>query len=250
MTTAEVTVTVEANQPPRVEITSVGGVVNGGEAVMLGARASDPEAGGLQYEWSGGGSFEDTSAKDTTWTAPSATNAVQTFTLTLTATDELDLKATDSVEVTVPAVNEKPTFPDTEDGERSVDEGTDIGARVGDPMAAIDGENDTLVYSLQGMDAASFDIDQIGQITVADGTKLDYEVKSGYAVEVAVSDGRDEEGEIDDAIDITLPVTISVRDVEEVGVVGFSAQGLRVGEEVSVKVFGTRTTTRRRIPQA
>ncbi len=237
VTTVEVTVTVEANQPPRVEITSVGGVVNGGEAVMLGARASDPEAGGLQYEWSGGGIFADGSVKDAEWTAPAASDVDQTFTLTLTATDELGLTASDSVEFIVPAFNRVPIFPDEESGERDVDEGTVVGAKVGVPVAATDEDGDPLTYTLEGKDAALFNVDDTGQISVAAGTTLDYEAKVEYAVEVAITDGRDEEGEIDDAIDITLSVTIRVRDVEEVGAVGFSAQGLRVGEEVRVGVL-------------
>ena len=75
---------------------------------MLGARASDPEAGGLQYEWSGGGIFADGSVKDAEWTAPAASDVDQTFTLTLTATDELGLTASDSVEFIVPCIQPSP----------------------------------------------------------------------------------------------------------------------------------------------
>ena len=227
VTTVEATVTVKANQPPRVEITTVGGVVKGGEAVMLEARASDPEAGELRYEWSGGGKFEDDSAKDTTWTAPPANDKVQKFTLTLTATDELGLTASSSLKLTVPALNRDPDFPGSRSNERNVNEGAVEGEKVGAPVTATDADKDPLVYTLEGVDAASFDIDAKGQITVLAGTTLDYEVKSVYEVAVAVSDGLNEAGEIDHAIDITLPVTIRVRDVEEVGAVGFSAQGLR-----------------------
>ena len=132
----------------------------------------------------------------------------------------------------MPAFNRVPIFPDEESGERDVDEGTVVGAKVGVPVAATDEDGDPLTYTLEGKDAALFNVDDTGQISVAAGTTLDYEAKVEYAVEVAITDGRDEEGEIDDAIDITLSVTIRVRDVEEVGAVGFSAQGLRVGEEV------------------
>ena len=248
VTTADVAATVRANQAPSVEVTTKDGVVKGGGTVKLGATVSDAEAGEVGYQWLGGGSFGDESAKDTVWTAPAPVESAQTLTLTLTATDELGLTDSDSVEVTVPAANKKPTFPESEEGERGLDEGAGAGAEVGDPVAATDGDDDTLTYWLGGADAASFDIDGTGQITVAAGTTLDYEVKSEYSVEVSVSDGKNEAGDVDNTADATLDVTISVGDVEEAGVVVFSPEELKVGEEVRVSVqdpdnYGPSNTT-------
>ena len=235
-TTADVEVTVRANQAPTVKITTKGGVVKGDETVMLEAGVSDPEAGALTYKWSGGGSFKDDSAKDITWTAPSAKAKVQEFTLTLTATDELGLTASDSVEITVPASNRAPVFPGLRNNERNVNEGAIEGAKVGAPVTATDPDGNTLTYALEGVDAASFDINAKGQITVSAGTTLDYEVKPVYEVSVTVSDGLNEAGEIDQAVDSTLPITIHIGDVEEDGVVTFSPQALRVGDEVRANV--------------
>ncbi len=236
VTTAEVAATVRANQAPTVEIKTTADTLKGGETVMLGARVLDPENGVVRNQWSGGGIFQDASAKDTGWTAPDATNEVQIFTLTLTATDEVGLTASDSVVFTVPASNQKPTFSGSEMGIRSVDEGTASGVSIGAPVAAVDADQDTLTYTLGGVDAASFDIDGAGQISVAVGTTLDYEVKREYAVDVSVSDGRDKAGEIDHSVDTSLPVRISVGDEEEAGVVTFYSSELRVGEEVRVGV--------------
>lgn len=235
-TVEDVVVTVHANQSPNVEVMTEDRVVKGGETVTLSAKVSDPEMGALSFQWSGTGSFADASAKDTTWTVPLATDVVQTFTLTLTATDELGLMASDSVKVTLPAANQKPKFPSTEDGERSMDENVSVGTRVGAAVTAMDADSDSLTYSLAGVDASSFDIDGTGQITVAAGATLDYEVKSIYQVTVQVSDGRNEAGEIDHAVDASLPARITVRDVEEVGTVIFSPNTFRVGEEVRVSV--------------
>ena len=236
MTTTDVAVTVFANQPPTVDVTTGDGVVKGGEVVTLSAKASDPEKGALSFQWSGPGIFEYPSMKDTRWVGPIATDAVQTLRLTLTVTDELGLKASDSVALSLSAANENPKFPGTEDGERSIDEGVTGGTRVGAAVTAIDADKDKLSYSLVGADAASFDIDGTGQITVAAGATPDYEAQSTYKVTVQVSDGRDKAGKVDSAVDASLPVRISVKDVEEVGIVTFSPNTLRVGEEVRVSV--------------
>ena len=236
ITTADVRVTVRANQAPTVEITTKVGMVKGGETVMLGATVTDPEGGELTYQWSGEGGFADDSAKDTAWTAPAATGVEQIITLTLTVADELGLTDSDNIQVTVPAANADPTFPDTEDGERVLDEGAGVGARVGGPVTAMDGDNDTLIFSLGGVDATSFEIDGTGQISVAEGTTLDFEAKREYSVEVSVSDGQDEDGDMDHTVDASLTVRISVGDVEEAGKLTFFSDELRVGEEVRVGV--------------
>ena len=112
--TAEVQVTVLANQAPTVSAIATPGAVGGGGTVALDGTATDPEGDGLSYVWSsdGGGTFADDSALDTTWTAPAATQTEQVVNLTLTVTDDGDgfLSATAEVQVTVlTSANQAPT---------------------------------------------------------------------------------------------------------------------------------------------
>ena len=92
---------------------------------------------------------------------------------------------------------------DTETAERMVEENTAAGENVGGPVAAMDADDDTLTYALSGTDAASFDIDNMGQIKVSMGTMLDYETRTTYMVTVTATDGAG----ATDTIDVTITVT-------------------------------------------
>ena len=80
---------------------------------------------------------------------------------------------------------------------------------VGSPVTAtdLDPNEDPLIYTLGGTDAASFTVRDDGQIEVGAGTKLDYETKQTYTVTVRAADSY---GESD-----TIMVTITVTDVDE-----------------------------------
>ena len=99
--------------------------------------------------------------------------------------------------------NRRPSF---SGGSRtfSVAENTSPGANVGDLVAALDQDGDTLIYTLEGVDADSFDIivsNSAGQIqTKAD---LNYEDKASYSVSVRARDGRGGT----DAVNVTIRVT-------------------------------------------
>ena len=73
-------------------------------------------------------------------------------------------------------------------------------------MSATDAnEDDNLTYTLGGVDAASFDIEQTtGQLKTK--AALDYETKRVYAVTISVSDGT---------LTDTITVIISVIDVDD-----------------------------------
>ena len=91
---------------------------------------------------------------------------------------------------------------------REVEENTEAGDDVGDSVGATDGDTaqDTLVYSLSGTDAASFDIDSTnGQIKTK--AALDYETKKSYRVTVKALDPS--------GASATMTVTINVMDVDE-----------------------------------
>ena len=92
--------------------------------------------------------------------------------------------------------------------EENFAEETSGGVDVGAPVTATDDDNDSITYSLEGTDAASFDINSnSGQISTLSGTNYDRESDSSYSVTVKADDG---EGGTD-----TIAVTINVTDVEE-----------------------------------
>ena len=113
----------------------------------------------------------------------------------------------DSIDVTITFIgitgNAHPTFNDGENTSGSVAENTGSGVNIGDPVSATDPDNaDTLTYTLEGVDAAAFDIDSTdGQLRTK--STLDYETKSSYSVSVSVSDGNDGT----DSIDVTITIT-------------------------------------------
>ena len=111
-----------------------------------------------------------------------------------------------------PVTNRAPEF--TADmADRNVAENTSAGENIGGPVTAADPDSgDTLVYSLSGVDAASFDIEAAtGQLKTL--AALDYESKNSYQVAVEVSDGN---------LTDTIRVTINVTNVDEAGSVALT----------------------------
>ena len=96
---------------------------------------------------------------------------------------------------------------------REIPENTPPGVNIGDPISATDADEDTLefgntlTYSLEGNNAALFDIDSsTGQLITK--APLDHEDKASYSVTVRVDDGES-------GPDATRDVTITVNDVDE-----------------------------------
>ena len=102
-------------------------------------------------------------------------------------------------------------------GTRSVPENTPPGVNIGDPISATDADEDdkefgnTLTYSLEGTDAASFDIDpSTGQLITK--AALDFENPHGgtgngintYLVTVKVEDGESRDTDVMQRVDITV----------------------------------------------
>ena len=91
---------------------------------------------------------------------------------------------------------------------------------MGAPIQAVAPELIELTYSLDGVDADSFDIDPSdGQITTR--VQLDYESPvdangdNVYEVTAKVTDGKDPEGNVDTSVDDEIGVTIRVINVNE-----------------------------------
>ena len=109
------------------------------------------------------------------------------------------------LDTTITQPNRPPAF-SSGSTTRSVAENTGANVNIGSPVSATDADRDTLIYSLEGTDAASFNIDgTTGQLKTK--AALDYETEDTYSVRVKVSDGR---GGTD-----TIDVTINVTDVDE-----------------------------------
>ena len=110
---------------------------------------------------------------------------------------------------------------------RSVAENTAAGTAIGAVIpAATDADNDTLTYSMEGTDAASFNFDPASR-QLSTKAALDFETKTSYAVTIKVDDGN---GGTD-----TVAVTISVTDDNEAPEVSNAIpdQGATVGTAFS-----------------
>ena len=102
-----------------------------------------------------------------------------------------------------------PLFSDGASTTRRTTKTAPPGLNIGAPVTASDGDNDRLAYSLGGVDAASFDIDEsLGQLrTLVD---LNREDKDSYTVNVEVTDGKNDQGNPHAASDATIEVTITI----------------------------------------
>ena len=90
---------------------------------------------------------------------------------------------------------------------RTVPENTGADTNIGDPLpAATDSDGDTLDYTLEGTDAASFNFDAAAR-RLKTRAALNYETKSSYSVTMKADDGYGDTA--------TLSVTVNVTDVNE-----------------------------------
>ena len=147
-----------------------------------------------------------------------------TITVTINVTDKSELPPTDDAE-SVTETNNAPVFTESDSATRSVAENTGSGVDIGSPISATDADDDTLEYSLGGINAGSFTIDTTtGQLRTS--AALDFETKSSYTVEVTVSDSTDTD---------TITVTINVTNVDEdpVNVVPVFTEGSRATRSVA-----------------
>ena len=134
------------------------------------------------------------------------------YSVTLTVSD--GKQGSDSITVTINVTdvtevsNEPPEFSDGATATRSIPENTAVGSDVGAAFTATDPDSgDTVSYSLDGTDAASFTVDSAGQLMTA--VTFDYETKTSYTVVITASDGKPNNGKD------TITVTISITDVTE-----------------------------------
>ena len=211
-----VRVMVRANQAPEVSATAAPASVAGGGAVTLDGTASDPEGDTLTYAWTsdGGGSFDDASALDTTWTAPDATDAAQTIMLTLMATDDGAGARSASHTVTVTVEAQDNTAPAFTTG---ADFSTNENQAATFQMTAMDADaGDEVTYAITGgADLALFQINATnGQLAFP--TPYDHENPADadgnnvYLVTVTATGGTGAR-----ALTTDQAITVTVLDVDE-----------------------------------
>ena len=143
------------------------------------------------------------------------------YTVTVTATDSSgESNDSDTITVTiyvtdvdekpeimvVPTENQAPMFPSSST-ERSIPEGQSSGRAIGSRVTATDpNPGDSLTYTLEGTDAASFSIHSgTGQLRTS--APLVRDTKSSYMVTVKATDR--------DGLSDTITVTITVTEMEE-----------------------------------
>ena len=86
-------------------------------------------------------------------------------------------------------VNRAPVFTEGIRANRSVVEDTGYAIYIGKPVAATDADEDLLTYSLAGVDAASFAVDNTSGQLITEAP-LDFATQAAYVLLLKVSDGR------------------------------------------------------------
>ena len=113
----------------------------------------------------------------------------------------------------------------------SVNENTPPGQDIGIPVTAFDDGGERLTYTLDGPDAAAFDLFVANQFRTK--AELDYETKDRYRFVVSVRDSRNDAGEADTETDDTIEVTITVVDLDEAGTVTLTGTPAQLREELT-----------------
>ena len=128
------------------------------------------------------------------------------------------------IDIDIDINNNPPVFTDGNSTTRSVSENMPAYTKIGAAVSATDTDTgDTLTYSLDGTDAASFSIDDwSGQLETT--SVLDYETKPSYSVTVSVSDGNNGK-------DI-ITVTINVTDVDETSITPINQRTQQVQDAI------------------
>ncbi len=95
-------------------------------------------------------------------------------------------------------------------------------------LSASDRDNDPITFALLEQDDHElFELSSSGRLRAVQA--LDFETKPALAITVTLSDGKDDDGNPDDSVDVTAGISIILGDVEEPGVITFSPEEPEVG---------------------
>ena len=156
------------------------------------------------------------------------------YTVSLVATDASDDQATIQFRVLVREKIEDPSFGSVSSVNWEIGEGQGPSAPVGEPLPVAAVTQKGLVYSLSGDDAGAFQVRGDGQVQLGANTRLDYEAKSTYVFSLEVRNNLDIYGGLDDTVDDSVLVTVTVMDEDEntFGVrFGSRSRGVSVGAQ-------------------
>lgn len=214
-TTATITIDIlDVNEPPVVEDQTFDIAENSPLGTVIGTILAEDQDFGqtLTYEILSGnesGAFAiDPATGELTIADPSLFNfEVQSeFVLTVQVTDDGEGNLSDiaTITINVTDVNEAPVFEDIEGFE--VFENSDNGTIVGTVTATDEDFGQTLTYEIVGgNESGAFAIDPVtGEITVADGTVLDFETINRFELTIRATD----DGDPSLSTDIVVPIDI------------------------------------------
>ena len=116
----------------------------------------------------------------------------------------------------------------------SLDENTESNTLVG-TVAACEPHGESLTYSFGGTDVAKFnkvfDLNaSTGEITVKSGASPNYEAYNSYSLTVTVTDAED-------SSEATVPMSITVRNVDEPGIVTLSTSSPQEGVQLRASLY-------------
>ncbi len=150
--------------------------------------------------------------------------------------DGVDDRVDDAIGVAIRVMeNANPHFVTADGTVFTVDEDMTSGGSVSS-IGVSDADNDVLSYEVDfngsGHGAPPFFMDGKQLKLKADET-LDYELHSSYSLIIRVKDGKDDEGEPDDAWDDAVDVTVQVTNVDESGEVALNSAQPQVGTGIT-----------------
>ena len=114
---------------------------------------------------------------------------------------------------------------------------------------------DTLTVAISGADAALFDIDAAGVVTLKNNATFDFEsptdagANNVYELTVTVRDSKNEDGDPDSAPDQTVALTITVANIDEPGRAAITKSGALTGETSVVTIIDPDGTASNRMWQ-
>ena len=230
MNTRDVTVTVtNVEEPGMVKLSSTGGKV--GTPLTAALTDDDIVMGPIEWLWSRvdratGNSTPITGARSSSYT-PVAADVDNLLMVTASYTDGTGSgqSASDSITTPVADANAAPEFAAVT-ATHEVAENMPPGTLVGSPVTATDPNGNNLTYRVSGVDAASFTVDDDGQLQTR--ASFNYEAKTSYSVTITATDPEGLSG--------SIAVTVNVTNVDEGGMASISPTRPSVGTPITASV--------------